>query len=228
MIRLVACDMAGTTVDEHGDVYRALAESVKTTGATVDPVDLQAWMGADKREAITALARIGGVEAGDELVDRTFATFLDLLLGYYRERTPVALPGVEGAFRALRADGVRVALTTGFSRDVTDVLLELLGWSVGPAEEGGTIDALVTSDEVALGRPAPFMIHRAMERTGVLDVREVVAAGDTVNDLLAARHAGVVGVGVLTGELGRAELAAHPHDGILESVAELPAFVADR
>lgn len=228
MIRLVACDMAGTTVDEHGDVYRALAESVRSTGATVAPADLQAWMGADKREAIAALARLGGVDPDDELVDRAFAAFLDLLLGCYRERTPVALPGVEEAFRALRADGVKVALTTGFSRDVTDVLLGLLGWSVGPAAEGGTIDALVTSDEVALGRPAPFMIHRAMERTGVLDVREVVAVGDTVNDLLAARHAGVAAVGVLTGELGRAELEAHPHDGILESVAELPAFVAGR
>ena len=67
------------------------------------------------------------------------------------------------------------------------------------------------------------MIHRAMERTGVLDVRDVVAVGDTVNDLQAAEHAGVRGIGVLTGKLGREEL--DPHEAILESVADLPALV---
>jgi phosphoglycolate phosphatase-like HAD superfamily hydrolase len=50
----------------------------------------------------------------------------------------------------------------------------------------------------------------------------VLAAGDTVVDLLAARNAGVITVGVLTGALTRAQLAEHPHDYILESVADIP------
>ncbi|WP_284981145.1 HAD hydrolase-like protein [Arthrobacter sp. efr-133-TYG-118] len=45
--------------------------------------------------------------------------------------------------------------------------------------------------------------HRAVELTGVIDVREVLAAGDTMNDLKAARNVGVTAVGVLTGKLGR-------------------------
>ncbi len=61
MIELVVLDMAGTTVDEHGDVYRALEESVKATGATVNADDLQTWMGADKTEAIAALMELGGI-----------------------------------------------------------------------------------------------------------------------------------------------------------------------
>lgn len=63
MIELVVLDMAGTTVDEHGDVYRALEEAVKQTGATVSAEDLQTWMGADKTEAIAALMELGGVPA---------------------------------------------------------------------------------------------------------------------------------------------------------------------
>ena len=37
MIKLVACDMAGTTIDEHGDVYVALARCVEETGAAASP-----------------------------------------------------------------------------------------------------------------------------------------------------------------------------------------------
>lgn len=66
------------------------------------------------------------------------------------------------------------------------------------------------------------MIHRVMEATGVHDVRTVVAGGDTVVDLLAGYNAGVRPLGVLTGALDRAQLEAHPHDWVLDSVADLP------
>ncbi len=126
-----------------------------------------------------------------------FDHFLPLLAERYAANPPVALPGVEDALRALKARGIKVELTTGFSRDVAVPIL------------------LVTSDEVAAGRPAPYMIHRVMEVTGVHDVRSVVAGGDTVVDLLAARHAGVKGLGVLTAALGRDELERHPHNRVL-------------
>jgi len=229
MTQLVACDMAGTTIDEHGDVYRALALSVEENGVSTTEEDVQTWMGADKVEAITALLRIGGHAADDATVAKSFQRFLTILDEFYTADPPTALPGVEDALRGLRERGVKVALTTGFSADVAGPLLESLNWRLADdaaaADAALVLDAVVTSDEVGAGRPAPFMIHRAMERTGVLDVREVIAAGDTVVDLLAAHHAGVRGVGVLTGKLGREELAAQPHEAILESVAELPGLV---
>jgi phosphoglycolate phosphatase-like HAD superfamily hydrolase len=60
-----------------------------------------------------------------------------------------------------------------------------------------------------------------MEKTGVSNVAAVLAAGDTAVDLQAAHNAGVISVGVLTGGLTRAELAAHPHDYILDSVVNV-------
>ena len=60
-----------------------------------------------------------------------------------------------------------------------------------------------------------------MERTGVRDVEEVLAAGDTVVDLLAAKNAGVIGVGVLTGALARDEMERHPHHYIVPSVVDV-------
>lgn len=223
MIELVALDMAGTTIDEHGDVYRALEDSVVEAGAHVSAHNLQAWMGADKTEAIAALLELGGVSADAVLVARTFGRFREILAGFYAANPPVPLEGVAEALRELKASGIKLALTTGFSRDVADPLLATLGWGVGSGE---LLDAVVTSDEVPRGRPAPHMIHRAMERTGVMDVSAVIAAGDTVNDLLAASNAGVMGVGVLTGKLDAEALGRYPHHAILAGVKDLPSLVA--
>ncbi|MCD4852067.1 phosphonatase-like hydrolase [Arthrobacter sp. AK01] len=223
MITLVACDMAGTTIDEHGDVYVALARCVEETGVATTPEAVQEWMGADKVEAITALIEAGGGTADAETVAAAFIRFKELLVEFYDANPPVALEGVEDAFRELRRQGIKVALTTGFSRDVAEPLLERLGWGVG---DDNLLDAVVCSDEVAAGRPAPHMIHRAMELTGVQDVRAVIAAGDTVNDLAAANNAGVTAVGVLTGKLGRDDLAAHPHHHILDGVKDIPALLS--
>ncbi|MGA8787996.1 MAG: phosphonatase-like hydrolase [Paenarthrobacter sp.] len=223
MIKLVACDMAGTTIDEHGDVYVALARCVEETGVTTTPEAVQEWMGADKVEAITALIEAGGGAATPEVVAAAFKRFKALLVEFYDANPPVALEGVEDAFRELRRQGIKVALTTGFSRDVAEPLLKRLGWS---ADDDTLLDAVVCSDEVAAGRPAPHMIHRAMELTGVQDVRAVMAAGDTVNDLAAANNAGVTAVGVLTGKLGRDDLAAHPHHHILDGVKDIPALLS--
>jgi len=216
-IGLVALDMAGTTIDDHGLVYDALAESVRETGATVAKADLQLWMGTDKLTAIGALLGLGGGDPAQ--ASAGFERFREILAESYRLTPPVALPGVEDALRVLRSRGVKIALTTGFTDDVAYPILDAVGWRIGDL-----LDAVVTSSEVEAGRPAPYLIHHAMEKTRVTDVATVLAAGDTVVDLLAARNAGVVGVGVLTGALTKNELAQHPHDYIVDSVAVLPAL----
>ncbi len=222
-IRLVACDMAGTTIDEHGDVYRALRNCVAETGATVSDRDLQAYMGADKVEAITALLQLGGHEADEATVQSCFDRFRELLREYYQLNPPVALPGVEDALTSLKAQGIKVALTTGFSRDVAEPLLASLGWGVG---EGELLDAVVCSDEVAAGRPYPYMIHRAMERTGVKNVQSVAVAGDTVVDAQAGAAAGAgVVCGVLTGKQREEDFAGTGATNVIASVAQLPALL---
>lgn len=221
MIELAVFDMAGTTVDDHGIVYIALQDAVVETGAAVAPADLQEWMGADKVTAITALMGLGGQEATDERVAGAFERFREILAQRYAATPPVALPGVEAAIGTLRGRGIKVALTTGFDDDVAYPLLESLGWVVGSGS-GSTVDAVVTTSDVVQGRPAPYMIHRAMEKTGVHDVRAVLAAGDTAVDVQAARNAGCFSVGVLTGKLNREQLAVNPHDYILSGVVEVP------
>lgn len=233
MIDLAVFDMAGTTIDDGGVVYRALEAAVVGAGATVDPTDLQTWMGTDKVSAITALLPVGGVTATPSLVESCFAGFKAYLDRSYRETPPTPFAGVEEAIAALRSRGIKVALTTGFDRDVTDGLLASLGWRValgeglGEARGAGAdvvLDAVVTTSDVVAGRPAPYMIHHAMELTGVRSVAAVLAAGDTIVDLQAARNAGAIAVGVLTGALPEAALAEGPHDYILPGVAAVPSL----
>lgn len=223
MIELVALDMAGTTIDEGGAVYVALRETVVASGGTLGVSDVEPWMGADKREAIRALTRVArGVELDADQVEQRYRDFVERLLGAYRESPPRPITGVPEAFVALRAAGVKVALTTGFSADVHGPLLDALGWSVP-----GTVDAVVCTDDVPAARPAPYMIFRAMERCGVVDVARVLVAGDTPRDLEAGINAGAGAVvGVATGDLSLEELGRHRHTHLLPSLAGLAELVA--
>lgn len=229
MISLAVFDMAGTTVNDGGAVYRALEQAVTETGVPVSPEHLQTWMGTEKRAAITALIKLGGGDpfATADKIDTAFARFQTILSELYTAQPPVPVEGVAEAIAELRASGTKVALTTGFSRDVANGILNRLDWGVGAESSAATVvDALVCGDEVSAGRPAPYMIHRAMERTGTLSVDQLIVAGDTVVDVEAGAHAGAgITVGVLTGELQRADFAGTPATLVLDSVAEIPAML---
>ncbi|MGH7471688.1 MAG: HAD hydrolase-like protein [Longimicrobiales bacterium] len=82
---------------------------------------------------------------------------------------------------------------------------------------------MVCDDDVAAGRPAPDLIERAMQLAGITDPAEVLVAGDTSADLLAAANARVGWiVGVLSGAHARAHLELHAHSAILPTIADLP------
>ncbi|MFC7586591.1 phosphonatase-like hydrolase [Nonomuraea antimicrobica] len=180
-------------------------------------------MGADKREAITAMLTSPGGPPGYDAVEAAYADFRARLAAAYAARPPAPLPGVAEAIATLRAGGVKVALTTGFDREVTTALLTAVGW------DNGFLDAVVCADDVTSGRPAPYLIFRAMEATGVHDVGRVLTAGDTVRDLRAGTNAGArIVAGVLTGGQDAATLGAVRHTHLLPSVASIPALLSLR
>jgi phosphonatase-like hydrolase len=222
MIRLAVLDMAGTTVDEGGAVYRALDAAVAaTTGRPVPEAALARWMGADKREAVAGLLAALGAPHGAADVEATFAEFSARLDEAYLAVPPSPIAGIEDAFAGLRARDVRIVLTTGFSTRVATVLVLGLGWRVG-----ATIDGVVTAEQVGAGRPSPKMIERAMALTDVADPRQVLAAGDTLLDLQAGANAGAGAVvGVLTGAQDRATLEAGPATHVIASAALLPELI---
>lgn len=223
-IRLASFDMAGTTIAEAGTVYAVLRSTVEeATGRTISDELLAKWGGTSKHAAIGGLLTSLGEDVSRQ--DELFEAFRSTLRAQYLADKPTIIPGVREAVASLRASGVKVVLQTGYSRDVAELLLEIVGWTVGGP--GADIDALVTSDEVPASRPAPFLIFRGMELTGVTSVAEVLVAGDTANDLGAGVAAGVrYVVGVLSGAYSAEQLGRYRHTHLLPSVAEVPALLA--
>lgn len=218
-IELVVFDMAGTTVSEGGAVYQTLRATLAANGLDIGAHELQQVKGMDKREALRLLIENSSMR--DELLPGLNAIhddFVERMLEFYRTDPQVGeMPGVRQTFRQLRAHGLKIALDTGFSRDIAQTLLDRLGW-----ERAGMLDASITSDEVERGRPHPFMIRALMQRLGVSDPSHVAKVGDAPADLLEGRNAGCgLVIGVTYGSSTREQLMPYPHDHLIESLAEL-------
>jgi phosphonatase-like hydrolase len=219
-IELVVCDMAGTTVRDAGQVPQAFTSALAAHGIAVTPQAINSLRGASKRLAILNLVPEGTDRTAR--AEQVYNTFCEHLAQVF-QGTVEPVPGAREAIDTLRSRGVRVALNTGFDRDTTNLLLDALRW------RQGVVDAVVCGDEVAQGRPAPYMIFHCMEATGVTDVRRVANAGDTVLDLQAGHNAGVaLNIGVLSGAHGRDQMQPQPHTHLLNSVADVPALIAGR
>lgn len=216
MKKLAIFDMAGTTINDRDEVYRVLREATEREGAEYTDDQFQELMGTEKKYAIGQLLEIGGIEPTDERVEGAWEWFQEELRNTYAENPPVALPGVEEMFEALHQKDIKVALTTGFSREITDTILEGLGW-----QERLLVDASAAGDEVRAGRPEPYLIELAMERTGIGDKELVISAGDTQSDVVSAQRADVASVGVLTGHLTREDFVELGADFVLDSAADI-------
>jgi len=219
-IRLAALDMAGTTVADAGAVEEAFQSALDAVGLLAgDLMDdpgayVRRTMGQSKITVFTEL--LGGDRHRAEQANTAFESAFDQAV----DRGEVAaLPGSEEVFAALRAGGVRVCLTTGFSPATRDRILDALGWR-------GLIDLALSPADAGRGRPWPDMILTAVLRLRIDDVAEVAVAGDTTSDLVAGTRSGAsIVAGVLTGAHSAEELAGAPHTHLLESVAGLPVLI---
>ena len=210
-VELVIFDMAGTTVRDSGQVTDAFTSALSEHGIEVTADELLKVRGSSKREAVRRFI------PEEELAKTVYDSFRRHLARLYRTRGVKPVEGAESLFRWLKQRGVRVALNTGFDRDITGLLLSALSW------DEGVVDAVVCGDDVLRGRPAPDLILCAMERARVTDARRVVNVGDTVLDLQAGHSAGAHwNVGVFSGAHERKLLEQAPHTHLLESVAALP------
>jgi phosphonatase-like hydrolase len=215
-VELVVFDMAGTTVHDGGEVPAAFTAALAANGITVSADEIGEVRGASKREVIRRLVAHHRPDAPNGLAEDAYDGFRAGLAERYGAGVR-AVEGAEDTFDWLRRRGVRIALNTGFDRTITHLLLDALGWAEG------VVDAVVCGDEVRQGRPAPYLIFRAMEAARAASVHRVMNVGDTELDLQAGWSAGVAwNVGVLSGAHPRERLQRAPHTHLIESVASLP------
>jgi phosphoglycolate phosphatase len=129
----------------------------------------------------------------------------------------VAIPGMREALSALHAAGYRLGVATNDSTAGAVRTLAALGVS-------DLFDVAYGYDSVERPKPAPDVVHAFAVRAN-LALAEIAFVGDNRHDLEAGRaaHAGLV-VGVLSGT-GTRDTLAPLADVVLDSVADLPAYL---
>lgn len=231
-IQLVVFDMAGTTVQDNHEVQDCFHKAAAETGLDADPAKVTAMQGWSKFLVFETLWQEQiGMEAPSYVsqVDTSYQRFKETLEAHYRTHPIVPTEGCLELFSWLKGEGIRIALNTGFYRKVTDIILEHLGWHQGLDKSYiGTSDSIiqasVTPSEIYNneGRPAPYMIQKAMYQLGIKDPQTVVVVGDTPSDLAAGINANCrLSLGVTNGTHTREQLELSPNHGLLNSLSEV-------
>jgi len=224
--QLVVFDMAGTTVLDRGNVADSFIDAFHQQEITVERSEVKKVMGWRKKDAIKLLLEKYHPQPGvdeDELIERIHASFINNMIRFYQEDKDIKpLPFAEDIFGQLKNQGIKIALNTGFTRAITDTILQRLHWNNG----GSKIDYVIASDEVPEGRPYPFMIQTIMQQLKITDSKQVVKIGDTEVDVQEGRNAecGLV-VSVTTGAYSRDQLEQYHPDHIIDSLSELPSLI---
>jgi len=216
-IEMVVFDMAGTTINEQNIVYKSLNKAINKFGIDVS-LELVLSLGAGKEKYQAIKDILKHIDITDtEKADEIFAYFKEILDEEYLSAKVLPIDGVENVLENLKKDGVKIVLNTGYSSHVANTLLDKLNW-----KKDNQYDALITADDVTLGRPFPDMIHKAMQLFDIADASKVLKAGDSAIDIEEGKNAKCgITIGVLSGAQTRSQLEEAKPDYILDSLASL-------
>jgi phosphonoacetaldehyde hydrolase len=215
---LVIFDWAGTMVDFGCRApVNALLEVFARRHVILEEAEVRRDMGKSKIDHVRALLadpRIStawSAATGAAPAARDCDALMDELGPLMREQAALAATLIDGAratVDALRAAGLRVASSTGYTRDMMEPVLSVA------AAQGYSPDHLVCSGETPQGRPSPLMIYKTCAELGVWPLSRVVKVDDAEAGVAEGRAAGCFTVGVAASGngvgLSAAALAALP------------------
>lgn len=221
-IQLAVFDMAGTTVMDENNVATAFQKAFDLNGIAIEKEIVNPLMGYHKPLAIQMVLEQLNIEFDADLIDEIHTDFEATMIDFYENDESVKpLPGTEEIFQYLKEKGICIALNTGFSAIIAEVIISRFQW-----EEKGLIDDYIGSDEVEMGRPYPFMIKELMKRNGIDDPLLVAKIGDTTVDVEEGINAGCKYViAITTGVCAEADLLEKNPTHIIHHLSELPAIL---
>jgi len=247
--KAVVFDWAGTTID-FGSMapMGVFVEAFRRFGVAVSIEEARAPMGAPKRDHIKAMltnpaiaerwAERHGTPPGEADIDRVYEVFVPLNEEVVADYATL-VPGTAEAVARLRAMGLRIGSTTGYTRSIMERVLP------SAAAEGFAPDNLVCADDLPEGRPGPLGMYKCFIDLVVYPPSAVVKVDDTEPGIAEGVAAGCLTVGVaLSGNhvgLPYDELMAMPEaevralraraaakleaagaDHVIDTVADLP------
>ena len=201
-VRGVILDWSGTVADAYViapavvfvDVFRKHGVDITMSEAR-GPMGLRKDLHIQKLTEEPAIRErwkaAHGTYPGQKEVDAMFADFVPMQLACLPEYAGL-LPGAAEATAKLQKDyGLKVGMSTGFTRAMVDVLL------AETKKQGYHPDVTVAGDEVAHGaRPRPFMVYRNLDLLDLSPIQSVVKVDDTVSGVGEGLEAGCWSVAV--------------------------------
>lgn len=188
-------DLDGTLVDSVYQHVLAWREALEAGGIHLAVWRIHRQIGMSGGLFVNALLRETGHRVSEDEAARLQRIHAEAYSRYVSEVRP--LPGARDLLDYLTCASVPWAIATSGRMESARLTLELLGVS--------TEVTVVTRDQVQHAKPDPDLFLAAAERLGA-DISNSVVVGDSVWDLLAARRARALGVGLLSGGYGREEL----------------------
>lgn len=207
-VQAVLLDWAGTTMD-FGCVAPAVVfvEVFRRQGVPITMEEARAPMGAHKRVHIQKITQLDSVrrrwqEAHDRLpgeadVDAMFADFVPLqleCLGTYSD----LIPGTLEIVAALRARGIKIGSTTGYTTEMTAINRR------DAERQGYAPDSTVSASEMPAGRPYPFMCLQNAINLQVDCMAACIKIDDTIPGVEEGLNASMwtIGLAVSGNEVG--------------------------
>ncbi|WP_354669045.1 HAD family hydrolase [Rhizobium sp. SSA_523] len=216
---LVVFDLDGTMIDTAPDLIESLNDTIALRDlAPVTFDDLTHLVGQGARVMIRRAFNLRDVPVDDADVERLLSHFLDHYLAHMPGKSQ-AYEGLLDCFDRLEAAGMRLAVCTNKLEQLALPLLERLRLTQRFA-------AITGGDTFPVRKPDARHLLGTIERAGGDPLRSILV-GDSVNDIMAAKNAGVGSVGVTFGysDVPMAELAP---TRIIGHFSELtPDLVAD-
>jgi len=206
-LEAVIFDLDGVVVDSEIWWDEVRAEFARSHGRTWTADDQRAVMGANSRQWSATMRTRLELDLADATIE---AAIVDAVVERYQREGP---PTIDGAVEAVRRIAARwpTALASSSHRRVIDAALKATGLS-------GTFRAVVSSDDVAQGKPEPDVFLEAARQLGV-DPASTLVIEDSLNGLRAARAAGMTTVLVPNHAVPPAEGAAEIADHVIERLS---------
>ncbi|GAC1659347.1 MAG: phosphonoacetaldehyde hydrolase [Acidobacteriaceae bacterium] len=199
-LQAVILDWAGTTVDFGSQAPVAVMQEIfSMRDVPVSAEEARSGMGLLKKDHIRTISTLKSVQERwhgkhgrlpqESDVEQMFEDFKPRQLDALRQHSRL-IPGTLEAVSQMRARGLKIGSTTGYTRPMLDDLVALA------AEQGYRPDCAVSPDDVGGGRPMPWMIYRNAIDLGLFPLTACVKIGDTPSDIEEGRNAGMWTVAV--------------------------------
>lgn len=189
-------DLDGTLVDSVYQHVLAWHEALETCGIGLPVWRIHRRIGMSGGLFTNALLRETGHEVTPEEREKLYRIHAE---GYARRAAQIRpLPGAKDLLDHLTATAVPWAIATSGRSVSARPTLAVLGIDIDKAP-------VVTRDMVRYAKPDPDLFLAAAKKIN-MPIGQALVVGDSVWDLLAARRAGALGIGLLSGGYGRDEL----------------------